>query len=193
MAPPRWGRPCAHFALAVDDVHGHSHYHSNAHDAAGLAPLDVGGGVSTGTASRLRWTRLRNRRRGSSNFSHKRLTWLLEDAAHAQGLDQIVHRAGGHAVHLGVLDHGRWRPFRGSPRLQELGEVAALRRLRGCYGISEYSGANWWRCRRKASSSRKKARNGLAHTGKPSGPKPDSMAMLRAAVIRCWRQGAGFV
>jgi len=53
----------------------------------------------------------------------------LGHAAHAQGLDQIVHRARGDALHIGLLDHGGERLLGGAPRLQELGEVAALAQL----------------------------------------------------------------
>ena len=54
----------------------------------------------------------------------------LGDAAHVQGLEEVIHRAGGHAVHIGFLDNGGKYLLRSAPGLQELREVAALAQLR---------------------------------------------------------------
>ncbi len=53
----------------------------------------------------------------------------LRDVAHAQSLDQIVDRARGDALHVGLLDDGDQGPLGGPPRLQELREVAAAPEL----------------------------------------------------------------
>ncbi len=50
----------------------------------------------------------------------------LGNAAPAHNLDQIVHRARGDALDVGLLDHRRQRLLRKPPRLQEAWEVAAL-------------------------------------------------------------------
>ena len=54
----------------------------------------------------------------------------LGDAAHPHGLHQLVHRARGHALDVGLLDHRRQGLLGRPPRLQEAREVAALPELR---------------------------------------------------------------
>jgi hypothetical protein len=53
----------------------------------------------------------------------------LGDAAHAHGLDQVVDRAGGDAVHISLLHHGGERLLGQPARLQEGREVAAFAQL----------------------------------------------------------------
>jgi len=47
------------------------------------------------------------------------------DAVAAQGLDEILHPAGGNALDVGLLDDGEERPFAAAARFQEGWEVAA--------------------------------------------------------------------
>src|SRR5262249_30109174 len=54
----------------------------------------------------------------------------LGDPAHPHRLHQIIDRAGRHAVHVSLLDHGGERLLRHAPRLQEAREVGALAQLR---------------------------------------------------------------
>ena len=54
----------------------------------------------------------------------------LADPAHAHRLDQLVHRTGGDALHIGLLDHCSQRLLRRAPRLKKSGKVAALAQLR---------------------------------------------------------------
>src|SRR6185295_15534514 len=54
----------------------------------------------------------------------------LRDAAHAERLDQLVHRACGDALHIGFLDNGGECLLGQPPWLQEAGKVAALSQLR---------------------------------------------------------------
>ena len=54
----------------------------------------------------------------------------LGDAGHAHGLHQVVDRAGGHTLDIGLLDHRRQRLLSHPPRLQEDGEIAPLPELR---------------------------------------------------------------
>jgi hypothetical protein len=53
-----------------------------------------------------------------------------------QGLDQVVHRAGGDALHVGLLDDGRERLLGGAPRLQE---TRGSSRLGAAWGSSARS------------------------------------------------------
>ena len=50
----------------------------------------------------------------------------LRDAAHAHGLDEIVHRARRDALDVGFLNDGRQRLLGHPPRLQEARKIAAL-------------------------------------------------------------------
>src|SRR5690606_21845632 len=54
----------------------------------------------------------------------------LADACHAQGLHQLIHFAGAHAVDVSFLDHGDKGFFRSPTGLQQTWEVAALTQLR---------------------------------------------------------------
>ena len=54
----------------------------------------------------------------------------LGDARHPHRLNQIVDRAGRHALDVGLLDHRSKRLLGHPPRLQEAGEVAPLPQLR---------------------------------------------------------------
>jgi hypothetical protein len=85
--------------------------------------------------------RSRNAVTRSSISAQSRLTWLprvrlrlpegmLGDAAHAERLDQIVHRARGDALDVGFLDDGRKRLLGHASRLQEAGKARALPELR---------------------------------------------------------------
>jgi hypothetical protein len=53
----------------------------------------------------------------------------LGDAGHAHRLDQIIDRAGRHALHVSLLDDGGERLLGHAPRLQKAREVAALAEL----------------------------------------------------------------
>src|SRR5262245_6223507 len=53
----------------------------------------------------------------------------LGDAAHAHGLHQIVHRAGGDALDIGLLHHCRERFLGHPPRLEKAREVGVLAQL----------------------------------------------------------------
>ena len=50
----------------------------------------------------------------------------LADAVHPHGPHQVVHRASGDALHVGLLDDGRQRLLRRPARLQEAWEVGTL-------------------------------------------------------------------
>ena len=54
----------------------------------------------------------------------------LGDARHPHRLHQVVDRAGGYALDVGLLDHRRQRLLGHPPRLQEAGEVTPLPQLR---------------------------------------------------------------
>ena len=85
-----------HLALAVG-VDAHRHYHGHADDPAGLAGLDVGGvdpQVRPITLDRSVQERADTLVELAAQARHL----ALGDAAHAQRLDQLVHRARGHAV-----------------------------------------------------------------------------------------------
>ena len=63
--------------------------------------------------------------------SRRRAGYLaLADALHPHGPDQVVHRAGGDALDVGLLDHRRQRLLRQSAGLQEGREVGAAPELR---------------------------------------------------------------
>jgi hypothetical protein len=53
----------------------------------------------------------------------------LGDAANAQCLDQVVNRARGDALHIGLLDDSAQRLLRGASRSQKLRKVATLMQL----------------------------------------------------------------
>ena len=65
----------------------------------------------------------------SSISPHSLETWLLE-GPHPHRLNQIVDRAGRHALDVGLLDHRSQRLLGHPPRLQEAREVAPLPQLR---------------------------------------------------------------
>src|SRR5512134_999487 len=54
----------------------------------------------------------------------------LRNPAHAERLDQVVHRAHGNALDVGLLDHGSERLLGDAARLEKTGEVGALPQLR---------------------------------------------------------------
>ena len=74
-------------------------------------------------------------RGGSSRFSDVPLTGpgtdlALGDALAAERLHQILHMAGGDALHVGLLHNGQQRPLTAPTGLEQGGEVAALPHLR---------------------------------------------------------------
>ena len=54
------------------------------------------------------------------------LLLAVDDATATQGLDQIVHPPGGHALHIGLLDDGQQGLLAAQPRFQQAGEVGCL-------------------------------------------------------------------
>src|SRR5205814_10206006 len=116
-----------HFALTFG-VHAYSDYYGHAHDAPGLARLHVRG-VDPQVRPVALDLAVQERANTLVEFAAQAADLALGDAAHPQRLDQVVHRARGDAVHVGFLDHGGERLLGRAPRLQELGEVAALAQL----------------------------------------------------------------
>src|SRR5205814_10045753 len=116
-----------HFALTFG-VHAYSDYYGHAHDTPGLARLHVRG-VDPQVRPVALDLAVQERANTLVEFAAQAADLALGDAAHPQRLDQVVHRARGDAVHVGFLDHGGERLLGRAPRLQELGEVAALAQL----------------------------------------------------------------
>ncbi len=112
-----------HFPYPVG-VHRHGDYHGHRDDPARLPDLHIGG-----VDPQVRPVALD---RPVQELLHRLVDLGTQprdlraaDAAHAQRLDQLVDRAGRHALHVGLLDHGGQGLLGRSPRLQKRREVAA--------------------------------------------------------------------
>ena len=64
-----------------------------------------------------------------SSISAEPRDLALGDAGHAHGLHQVIDRAGGDALDVGLLNHRRERLLRHPPGLQEAREVGTLPQL----------------------------------------------------------------
>ncbi len=108
--------PCRHHHADVDDAAALPHLLGQA------VPPDVGVGTAV-------------QRPAQETLHH--FIQLLADARHlaagdavaAQGLDQVIHPTGGHALHVGLLDHRQQSLLAAPPWFQQAGEVAAFAQL----------------------------------------------------------------
>jgi hypothetical protein len=126
-----------HFAptIAVD---ADRNDHGNADDAPVLAHPDVGGvdpqiwPVALDRAAQKRLHLLVDLRAQPAHLA-------LGDAAHPHRLDQVVHRARRHTVHIGFLNDGSEGLLGHAPGLEEARKVGSFAQLRdpqldGSYG-----------------------------------------------------------
>ena len=113
-------------ALVVD---GHSHGHRDRDDASGLAHLHVGG-VEPQIGPVALQRSIEEAVDLIVDLAAQPGDLALGDARHPHRLNQIVDRAGRHALDVGLLDHRSQRLLGHPPRLQEAREVAPLPQLR---------------------------------------------------------------
>src|SRR5205085_9450925 len=92
-----------HLALTLG-VHPDRHYYGYAHDASGLPRLDVGR-VDPQVRPVTFDLAVQECAHTLVELPAQPADLALGDARHAQGLDQVVHRARGDALDVGLLDH----------------------------------------------------------------------------------------
>ena len=120
-------RHAEHFAHAIG-VHGDGDYYRDRDDPPGLPYFHVGG-IDPQIRPVPFDRAVQERLHALVDLAAQARDLALADAAHAHGLDQFIHRAGRHALDVGLLDHGRQGLLAGAPRLQEPGEIAAFAEL----------------------------------------------------------------
>jgi hypothetical protein len=105
-------------------VHAHRDYYGHRDDAARLPDFDVDGIDPPVRPVALNGP-IQKLAHPFVDLSAQPQDLALADAAHAQRLDQIAHRARGHALHVRFLDHGRQDLLRRARGLQKRRKVAA--------------------------------------------------------------------
>jgi hypothetical protein len=114
------------FAVFVDRNGDH---HRTADDATAFADLDVGG-IEPEIGPRALQGTGQKGVHAFIDLAAQTAHLALGHAARAHGLHQVIHRSGGDALNVGLLDHGHERLLGRLPWLQEARQVAALVQLR---------------------------------------------------------------
>ena len=109
-----------HLALAVG-IDAHRHYHRHADDPSSLACLDVGR-VDPQVRPVALDRSVQERADALVEFAAQPRHLALGHPAHAERLDQVVDRAGGDALHIGLLHHGGERLLGHPARLRKSGK-----------------------------------------------------------------------
>src|SRR5664280_1287046 len=122
------GRIVSVAVIVAVGVNTDGHYYRHADDSPGLACLDVGR-VDPQVRPVAFDLAIQEGADPLVELAAQPADLALGDAAHAERLDQLIHRAGGDALDVGLLNHGGEGLLGRAPRLQELGEVAALAQL----------------------------------------------------------------
>ena len=117
-----------HFALPVG-VHRDGDYHGHRDDPPGLPHLHVGR-VDPQIRPVAFDRAIQERPHPLVDLGAQPRDLALGDPAHPHRLHQLVDRAGGDALDVGLLDHRGERLLGRPTRLEEPGEVAALSELR---------------------------------------------------------------
>jgi hypothetical protein len=109
-------------------VGAHRHYDRHRDDAAVLADFDVGG-VDPQVGPVALDRPIQEGLHANIDLLAQPRDLALGDAAHAHGLDQVIHRTGRDPLDVGFLDHRGQRLLGQTPGLQKEREVAPLAKL----------------------------------------------------------------